>query len=152
MDCKTGAPTPKDCKTSAFGRLINLPYTSGSSNAPYNPAAFVLGKTKFQRVGTFDPKTKRYQYAIQKQGGWKVETGLNIGQTVCLSGDKLLVGLTDNAPGTPKGELWVLAAADGQKLATLPLPAPPAYDGLAVANGNVYVALTDATVVCLGKK
>jgi hypothetical protein len=152
IDCKTGSATPKDCKTSVFGRLVNLPFASGASGAPYNPAAFVLGKTKFQRVGSFAPKTKSYQYSIQKQGGWKLETGSSIGQAVCLAGDKLFVGLTDNAPGNPKGELCVLSTTDGQKLSTVPLPAPPAYDGIAVANGNVYVTLTDATVMCLGKK
>ena len=37
------------------------------------------------------------------------------------------------------GFLWVLAAEDGKKIADLPLEAPPAYDGLALANGGTLL-------------
>jgi hypothetical protein len=45
-----------------------------------------------------------------------------------------------------------MLSTDGKKLAAIPLPAAPAYDGIAVANGRVYVTLTDTTVICLEKK
>lgn len=153
--CKTGAASEANSKTSSFGRQIHLGYLAKASFAPYTPAAFQWGKEKcsarYSRGVTLSKaKGKGPVYDIRKDGGWKVETP-GICQAVCLAGDKILAGLTDNAPENPKGELWILST-DGKKLTAIPLPAAPAYDGIAVANGRVYVTLTDATVMCLGKK
>ena len=54
--------------------------------------------------------------------------------------------------GRMGGLLWLADAATGNKLAEYPLPAPPAWDSLAVANGSVYLALTDGRVLCLAGK
>jgi hypothetical protein len=50
------------------------------------------------------------------------------------------------------GVLWLAEAATGEKLAEYPLPAPPAWDSLAVANGSVYIALTDGRLLCFAGK
>jgi hypothetical protein len=50
--------------------------------------------------------------------------------------------------GRMGGVLWLADAATGAKLAEYPLPAPPAWDSLAVANGSVYIALTDGRLLC----
>ena len=63
----------------------------------------------------------------------------------------LFAGRTTGADGKLAGFLAMFAAADGKKLAELPLWAPPTYDGLAIANGRVYVSLQDGSVVCFGK-
>jgi hypothetical protein len=63
----------------------------------------------------------------------------------------LFAGRTTGAEGKLAGFLAMLAAADGKKLAELPLSAPPTYDGLAIANGRVYVSLQDGSVICFGK-
>jgi outer membrane protein assembly factor BamB len=52
--------------------------------------------------------------------------------------------------GRMGGVLWLADAATGKKLAEYPLPAPPAWDSLAVANGSVYIALTDGRLLCFG--
>jgi len=49
--------------------------------------------------------------------------------------------------GRMGGVLWLADAATGKKLAEYPLPAPPAWDSLAVANGSVYIALTDGRLL-----
>ena len=54
--------------------------------------------------------------------------------------------------GKMGGVLWLADAASGKKLAEYPLPAPPAWDSLAVANGSVYLALTDGRVLCFAGK
>jgi len=54
--------------------------------------------------------------------------------------------------GRMGGVLWLAEAATGEKLAEYPLPAPPAWDGLAVANGSVYLALTDGRLLCFAGK
>jgi outer membrane protein assembly factor BamB len=159
IDCKTGAPSPKNCATSVFGRLINLPYTCVASGAPYLTAAFGPAKVKYHRESRFDGKEKQYRQFIRKQGGWELETSPGIVQAVVVAGDKVLAGIADNPvnpkgdspPGLQKGELWVIST-DGNKLAAHPLPAAPAYDGIAIANGKVYVSLTDGSVACLAKK
>jgi hypothetical protein len=54
--------------------------------------------------------------------------------------------------GRMGGVLWLADAATGKKLAEYPLPAPPAWDTLAVANGSVYIALTDGRLLCFAGK
>ncbi len=54
--------------------------------------------------------------------------------------------------GRMGGLLWLADAATGKKLAEYPLPAPPAWDSLAVANGSVYIALTDGRLLCFAGK
>ena len=50
------------------------------------------------------------------------------------------------------GLLWLADTATGEKLAEYTLPAPPAWDSLAVANGSVYLALTDGRLLCFKGK
>ena len=52
--------------------------------------------------------------------------------------------------GRKGGVLLALAAKDGTPLAETALPAPPVFDGLAVAQGRLYVSTTDGKVLCLG--
>ena len=63
----------------------------------------------------------------------------------------VLAAISSNNPEQPGGELWILSAVDGKKVATHSLPAAPAYDGLALAHRKVYVTLQDGSVVCLGE-
>jgi outer membrane protein assembly factor BamB len=44
--------------------------------------------------------------------------------------------------------LWAVSAADGQKLAEYKLETPPVFDGIAAANGRLYLATVDGTVLC----
>jgi hypothetical protein len=54
--------------------------------------------------------------------------------------------------GRMGGVLWLADAGTGEKLAEYALPAPPAWDSLAVANGSVYLALTDGRLLCFAGK
>jgi len=51
--------------------------------------------------------------------------------------------------GRRGGLLWAVSAADGQKLAEVPLDAPPVFDGMAAAAGRLYLATQSGAVVCL---
>jgi len=53
-------------------------------------------------------------------------------------------------PAAP-GFLRVVSAADGKALADFPLPAPPTYDGLAVANDRICISLQNGSLVCYGR-
>jgi outer membrane protein assembly factor BamB len=63
---------------------------------------------------------------------------------IVLAGDTVLVAGT-------RGRLLALAAADGKTLAEQNLPAP-VWDGMAAANGRVYVSTRDGKLICLGRK
>ncbi len=81
---------------------------------------------------------------------------------MALAGDVLFVAgmpdLVDPADplgtfeGRKGGVLRAFAAADGRQLSEVKLPAPPVWDGMAAANGRLYVATTDGRVLCLGGK
>jgi outer membrane protein assembly factor BamB len=51
--------------------------------------------------------------------------------------------------GRMGGILWAASAASGEKLAEYKLDAAPVWDGLAVANGRLYLSLRDGRVLCI---
>jgi outer membrane protein assembly factor BamB len=91
--------------------------------------------------------------SINKNGEntWKLEVENGKPVALAAAGDRLIVGVSTGVEAGANGELWVIST-DGKKRAAYPLPAAPAYDGIAVAGGRVFVSLVDATVACLGKK
>ena len=54
--------------------------------------------------------------------------------------------------GKKGGRLWCLATKDGKKVSQLQLPSPPVYEGMAAAYENIYLALQDGSVLCLGEE
>jgi len=51
--------------------------------------------------------------------------------------------------GQADATLLAISPADGSVLAELPLPAPPVWDGMAAAAGNLYLTLANGQVLCL---
>jgi len=47
--------------------------------------------------------------------------------------------------------LWAVSAADGSKLAEYKLEMPPVWDGMAAANGRLYLATTGGKVLCFSR-
>ncbi|MBT7162857.1 MAG: PQQ-binding-like beta-propeller repeat protein, partial [Victivallales bacterium] len=56
---------------------------------------------------------------------------------------------TAAAKGKTGAALFAVSPADGEVLAEMSLPAAPAWDGMAVANGNLYLTLLNGDVICL---
>ena len=54
--------------------------------------------------------------------------------------------------GERGGALLAVSTADGQTRAEYSLEAPPEWDGMAAANGRLFLSLTNGTVVCVGPK
>ena len=48
--------------------------------------------------------------------------------------------------------LQAVSAGTGQKLSELQLDAPPAFDGMAAAEGRLFISMTDGTIRCFAKK
>ena len=53
--------------------------------------------------------------------------------------------------GRGDGRLYVLSAADGRKVSEIVLPAQPVFDGMAAADGRLFMALADGRIVCFGR-
>jgi len=54
--------------------------------------------------------------------------------------------------GRKGGWLYVFDSASGEKLAEHELPSPPVLNGVAAANGRLYLAAEDGAVTCFGKR
>jgi outer membrane protein assembly factor BamB len=52
--------------------------------------------------------------------------------------------------GQKGAKLVAVSTADGANKAAMTLPALPVLDGMAAANGRLYIALRDGSIVCLG--
>jgi hypothetical protein len=50
-----------------------------------------------------------------------------------------------------EGELWLVSKTDGQKTATLPVGERPCFDGVAVAEGRIYLSTEEGSIIAFGK-
>jgi outer membrane protein assembly factor BamB len=50
--------------------------------------------------------------------------------------------------GRKGAKLWVISTEDGEKLAEYQLDSPPVFDGMAIADGRLYISLKDGTIAC----
>ena len=48
--------------------------------------------------------------------------------------------------------LWAVSAAAGKRLAEYRLDAPPAWDGMAAAQGRLFIATEDGRVLCMARR
>lgn len=89
---------------------------------------------------------------------WRVRVAMRP-VAMALAADKLLLaGPPDRQDpaeamaaleGRQGGVLLVLSATDGKVLSEIALATPPVFDGLAIAQGRLYVSTTDGKVLCL---
>ena len=105
-------------------------------------------------------------------GGGRVGVGRDIwslqipitGKAIAMGGDVLFVAgepmKFDNPSyenyvaayaGKLGGRLLAISATDGKQLAEYKLKAAPAWDSIAIANRQLYIALANGTVQCLGE-
>jgi len=61
-------------------------------------------------------------------------------------------GLAAAHEGRAASVLWAVSADDGKKLAEYKLSAAPVWDGMAPANGRLYVSTLDGRVLCLAER
>jgi len=110
----------------------------------------------------FTPGSKGYTLFASERPGhkarWSSQVPLRV-QAMVIAGETLFVAGTPDVvdpddpwsaiDGKKGGVLWAVSTADGKKLAEYPLDAPPIFDGMAAANGRLYISTTDGNVVCL---
>jgi hypothetical protein len=84
------------------------------------------------------------------------------GNAMALAGDVLFVAGTPDIidpadplaafEGRKGGVLCAISAGDGGKLSEYKLESPPVLDGVAAANGRLYVSQADGSVICFGAR
>lgn len=74
-------------------------------------------------------------------------------ETMVLTADTVLYAgrVTDAKTMKATGFFWIVSAATGDKIAEFQLDCPPACDGLAVADGRIYLSLTNGQLLCFAK-
>jgi len=84
----------------------------------------------------------------------RVTAMVRAGETIFAAGSPDIVDPKDPHgawEGRKGGVLAAFAAESGKKLAEWKVPAPPVWDGMAVADGRLFVSTRDGYVVCMGK-
>ena len=117
-------------------------------------------KTVTQKRGSKKaPRKTRVQSVAEQR--WSSHIPLT-GKALVLADNTLFVAGTPVAfpaddlarayEGRMGGVLWAASASTGEKVAQCKLDAPPVWDGLAVANGQLFISLQDGRVMCMGGK
>ncbi len=106
------------------------------------------------QLNTVIPVSRRWQPR------WSVQIPLS-GHALVVAGDTVVAAgtpleatfgdaeLSSSFAGDQGGRIWAANKANGDKIASRDLPAPPVWDGLAAAHGNCIIALKNGTVMCL---
>jgi len=141
-----------------------MPFTARTAGMPgFFPASGcvrLFASAHDKRVQpTASGKAKRRASAAPTPGEWSVTVPVLVRAMVLAPQRLFLAGPPDvldpkdplaALEGRKGGVLWAVSTADGEKLAEHPLPSTPVFDGMAAAQGRLYVSTTDGTVMCMG--
>lgn len=127
---------------------------SAATGSAERPAAKAGSQKKKRRTGSQGPSN--IAPSVER---WSTSIPLT-GKAMVLADDILFVAgtpvvfpeddLAKSYEGRAGGLLWGASATTGKELAQYKLDAPPAWDGLAAADGLLFLSLADGRVVCLG--
>jgi outer membrane protein assembly factor BamB len=115
----------------------------------------------FSAVEESLPDFRKWQDKKPGRWKWSVELGirpramLRAGELLFLGGmpyaaDRVDPGATYE--GSEGGLMWVMSTSNGQKLAEYSLDSPPVWDGMAAANGRLYLSLENGRLLSLVEK
>jgi outer membrane protein assembly factor BamB len=71
-------------------------------------------------------------------------------KALAVTPETLFVAAVPDGADLSKGELWMYTTDKGEPAGTVPLPAAPAFEGIAAAAGRLLVCTQDGQLVCLG--
>ncbi len=127
------APSEKSGSKQTPGFNVNYRWTT---DLPIYALGFVLADETLFVAG---PDDLIDEEQIQRRATAPETQALLVEQLAAWEGKK----------GAP---LWAVSAISGEKLAELQLDTPPVFDGMAAAQGQLYVSGADGSVICLGAK
>jgi outer membrane protein assembly factor BamB len=123
-------------------------------------AAISKGRRKLNNVASRNVgalRRSKSNYALD----WQRNVQIN-GKAMIKAGESLVIAGTPNefpaanfyraVEGGAGGVLAIASVADGTLRKMTRLEAPPVWDGMAAANGRLYIATADGKVICLGEK
>jgi outer membrane protein assembly factor BamB len=87
--------------------------------------------------------------------GIRVTAMVRAGDTIFVAGEPDVVDPKDPHgawEGRKGGVLAAFAAGDGKRVAEYKLPAPPVWDGMAVAGGRLFISTSAGDIVCMGRR
>ena len=132
----------------------------------YGQDIFTPGKDRYRLFATAGGSTSKGAAKDKRRGKssgpkdlWMTEVPLRAEAMVLTKACVVLAGPPDVLDaknplaafeGRAGGRIVVYARASGKKTAEVKLASPPVFDGLAAANGNLYVSTRDGKVVCVG--
>jgi len=109
------------------------------------------------------PKGKQAAGRRRQQGSkplWEQRLGIRVtaivraADTIFVAGSPDIVDPKDPSgawEGRKGGIVAAFAASDGQRIAEHKLPAPPVWDGMAAADGRLYISTSDGAIICMGE-
>jgi outer membrane protein assembly factor BamB len=140
------------CKLLVFDDKSAYGVKPYAATARHARAAFHPGKGGYTLFANGRPKhTKRWTQKVPVRAVAMVLAG----PTLFIAGSPDVVDSQDPwaaIDGKKGAVLWAVSAADGKKIAEYKLSAPPTYDGLAAANGKLYLTTRDGKVLCMSAK
>jgi outer membrane protein assembly factor BamB len=136
------------CDGRAAGHLLVFDRTRTFGVKAFEPP----GWDNFARMNT----PGRGAYRLFAESGrdapdWLIQAPVRV-QSMVLAGDTLFVAGPEDSFQPGKSQLWAFSALDGESLSVLPLDAPPVFDGMAAADGKLYISTLDGMILCFGKK
>jgi outer membrane protein assembly factor BamB len=107
----------------------------------------------------FTPGKNGYRIIAGAQG-WRKDIPVRVramavaGRQLVVAGPPDVVGDTDPLgafEGRKGGVIRTMATSDGKQIAEYKLDSPPVFNGMAAANGRLYLVTVDGEVRCFGK-
>jgi len=140
------------CKLLVFDEKAAYGIKPFAGAARHSRAIFRPGTKGYTLFANNRPKhTKRWSVKVPVRA---VAMAL-AGPTLFIAGSRDVVDKADpwaSLDGRKGAVLWAVSAADGTRTAVCALDALPTYDGLAAANGKLFLTTRDGKVSCLGAK
>ena len=131
-------------RTKTYGyRLVADRNTSFSPDEPFLP--------DFRKASEKDAPNPKWSVDLPM----RPRAMLRAGKRLFLGGMPCEIGQADPFAayeGRKGGLLWAVSPADGGRISELKLKAPPVWDGMAAANGRLYICTEDGKVLCFGSR
>ena len=116
------------------------------------PLKFPPRKIDTDRGKRRRPKLSEPKPTWERRLPIRVTALVRAGDTLFAAGSPDIVDPSDPHgawQGRKGGLLAAIAVEDGRQLSEVRLPSPPVWDGLAAAEGKLYLSLQDGHVMCL---
>ena len=80
--------------------------------------------------------------------GWEVKSPLII-KDFLMAGNKLILAGHSSSEEERTGHIAIFSRKDGKLLSEFDISSPPVFQGIAVAQGSLFIATEKGTVICL---